>query len=148
MGKIKFTDVEYESAKRMWGYSDEDMNKVIPQLNLSQKRFFQYKDGFHNNKMIMEVVEVKNCPRQAVVGGRIVFSGMGELIPSECTAFPVGGFCTKAVMAMLPFCYMAANKVMAGLSGKDLVPALDFAKCPHGTLEEGISDLCVSRFIL
>ncbi len=144
MEEVKFTDLELETAKRMWGFSDEKMKEMIPKLRPYHKAFFAYKDSFINYQMIMEVVEVKNCPRQAILGGKMVFSAMGELEPSECTAFPVNGYCTLALMAMLPLSYTVSNRVMQGLKGADLTPAMDFLRCPHGMLEDG--DLGYVRF--
>ena len=135
---ITLTEEEIEiGAKALWGLSDEERRTIIPNLTPMQKRFLRCckKGGFFGYKIIQEVVSVKNCPRQAKVGGKIVYNAMGELVPFKSDAFPVTGICTQAVMAMLTQSYLVSDRISGGL---DPDPAgLNLVRCPNFSLEEG-----------
>jgi uncharacterized repeat protein (TIGR04076 family) len=135
---IELTEEEIEiGATRLWELTDEERKAIIPNLTPMQKRFLRSmrKGGFENYRIIQEVVSVKNCPRQAKVGGKIVYNTMGEIRPDDCDAFPVTGYCTQAMMAMLSHSYLISDRVQAGLfPGPE---GIDYVRCPHMAPAEG-----------
>lgn len=135
---IVLTEEELEiAATRLWELSDQERKTILPNLTPMQKRFLRSlnKGGFENYRIMQEVVWAKNCPRQAKVGGKIVYNSMGEIRPDDCDAFPVTGYCTQAMMAMLSHSYLISDRVQAGLfPGPE---GIDYVKCPHMEPEEG-----------
>lgn len=135
---ITLTEEEIErTASKLWGLSDEERKTIMPNLTPMQKRFLrcQSLNGFGNYKIIQEVVSVNNCPRQARIGGKLVYNAMGELTPFESDAFPVTGVCTQAVMAMLTQSHLVSDRVSAGLDPDPV--GLNLVRCPNFSLEEG-----------
>jgi hypothetical protein len=138
MENLELTEEEKElGAKSLWNLSDEERKEIIPNLTPMQKRFLRTmkRGGFSKFRIIQEVISVKNCPRQAKVGGKMVYNTMVELRPDDCDAFPVTGYCTQAMMAMLSHAYLISDRIQAGLNPS---PAgIDYVRCPHSCLEEG-----------
>lgn len=135
---IELTEEEIEiGASRLWKLTDEERKEIIPNLTPMQKRFLRCmrKGGFENYRIIQEVVSVKHCPRQAKVGGKIVYNAMGELRPDDCDAFPVTGYCTQAMMAMLLHSYLVSDRISGGIDPDPV--GLNLVRCPNFDLEEG-----------
>jgi hypothetical protein len=135
---IELTEEEIEiGAKMLWALTDEERKTIIPNLTPMQKRFLRCirKGGFENYRIIQEVVSAKNCPRQAKVGGKIVYNAMGELRPDDCDAFPVTGYCTQAMMAMLLHSYLVSDRISGGLDPDPV--GINFVRCPNLEPAEG-----------
>jgi len=135
---IKLTDEEMEiAAAKLWNLNDEERKAIMPNLTPMQKRFIRtmMKGGFENYRVIQEVVSARNCPRQAKVGGKMVYSAMVEIRPDDCDAFPVTGYCTQAMMAMLNHAYLISDRLQAGLNPDP--EGINYVRCPHMSPAEG-----------
>jgi hypothetical protein len=135
---IELTEEEIEiGAKRLWKLTDKERKEIIPNLTPMQKRFLRCmrKGGFENYRIIQEVISVKHCPRQAKVGGKIVYNAMGELRPDDCDAFPVTGYCTQAMMSMLLHSYLVSDRISGGIDPDPV--GLNLVRCPNFDLAEG-----------
>jgi hypothetical protein len=135
---IVLTDEEIEiGATRLWKLTDAERKQIMPNLTPMQKRFLRCarKGGFENYRIIQEVISVKNCPRQAKVGGKIVYNAMGELRPDDCDAFPVTGYCVQAVMAMLLHAYLVSDRISGGIDPDPI--GLNLVRCPNFAPAEG-----------
>ncbi len=118
MKELELTPKEIERAMDFWGCSAEQRKTLPAKLTPYQKKFIKHLDDFFNYKIIQEVTDVSVCAMRARVGGKIVYSAMGELLTEECTAYPehrdIKGYCPFAVQEMLPLIYTVQDRIMAG----------------------------------
>jgi hypothetical protein len=63
-----------------WGCSQEQRKDLPSKLSSYQKRFIKHLGDFFNYKIVQEVVDVDACALRAKVGGKIIYSAMGDLI--------------------------------------------------------------------
>jgi uncharacterized repeat protein (TIGR04076 family) len=137
--EIELTPQEKEFAiKRLWKLSDEEAKKLIPNLSPFQKKFIKRLPDFGEYKIIQEVVYAKSCPLQAKKGDKIVYSGMGILLPEESSfgARRTGGYCTWMIMAMLGFVYACSDRLTDGID--DISPmGINMSKCMDMEPAEG-----------
>jgi len=142
MKEIELTPEQLEfAAARLWKLSTEERKTILPKLTPMQKRFIRRLPDFGEWKIIQEVVWAKSCPLQAKPGDKIVYSGMGIILPEESSfgTRTTHGYCTWAIMAMLPFVYACSDRLMDGLDvspkGIDLVKCMDMEPAEGGTGE-------------
>jgi uncharacterized repeat protein (TIGR04076 family) len=137
MGEIELTPRELEFAAKLWKLTEEEKKRILPNLRPMQKRFLRSFADFYGWKIIQEVEWAKSCPLQAKPGDKIVYNGMGILLPEESSfgTRTTGGYCTWAIMAMLPFVYTCSDRLMDNL---DLTPrGMDYGKCMEMEPAEG-----------
>jgi uncharacterized repeat protein (TIGR04076 family) len=154
MADIKLTPQEIERAMDFWGCSPEERKTLPSKLTPYQKRFIKHLDDFCNYKIIAEVKWQGHCAMGAKVGGKIVFSALGEIIPEECTAFPPHraglNYCSFAVQEMLPFIHVVQDRIMSGCAnpspmGIDYIKCIDMEPARGGTGEVRFSIYCVKE---
>lgn len=154
MEDIKLTPAEMERAMDFWGCSEEQ-RKVLPsKLTPYQKLFIRHLDEFFNYKIIAEVLSSVHCAMRAEVGGKFVFSAMGEIIPEECIGYPrtkgINGFCSFAMQMMLPYIHVVQDRIMSGCAnpspmGIDHVKCIDTEPARGGTGEVRFQIYCVKE---
>ena len=130
MVDIVLTQDELARAAKIMGWSEEQKKTLPLILTDYQKRFIRHWPDFFKYKIIQEVTWSKHCALQAKPGDKIVYTALGDLLPEECTFGnrPTGGYCSLAVMAMLPFFYTVRDRICTGVD--DPSPAgVDYIKC-------------------
>jgi len=138
MKEIVLTKKEIDFISgQLWELSEAEKKTIIPNLTPMQKRFARLitRGGFDAYRVVAEVVKVSNCPRQAKVGGKMVFNVMGELRPEQCDAFPVTGFCTMAVTAFLDLTVLISDRASGTLHPEPM--SISTFRCPSLPLSEG-----------
>jgi uncharacterized repeat protein (TIGR04076 family) len=133
VGKMKEIDLrpdELEFAGKFWDLTEEEKRNILPKLTGCQKRFFRHFSVYYNYKIIAEVSRAKNCIRNARVGDRMVFNGMGAIMYNESSFH-----CAWATSAVLPVIYSITDRIMDDLEPN--LMGLDYVKCPDMEPEEG-----------
>ncbi len=114
MKEVEVTPEDIQSAKQVYGVSDEQMDK----LSDTQWRMMKSRPGRRGHWMIAEVIEAKNCLAGHKKGDKYVFLASGFLLPEEST---VTNFCLWAMASMLPFDLIVYDRLAEGLD--DPTPA-------------------------
>jgi uncharacterized repeat protein (TIGR04076 family) len=130
MKNIELRPDELDFAVKFWALSKEEKEEILPKLTGCQKRFFRRFTDFYNYKIIAEVVQAKNCIRNAKPGDKMVFGGMGGLIYDESSLH-----CTWAASSMFPVILSITDRIMDGL--EPYIMGIDHVKCPGLEPEEG-----------
>ena len=97
-----------KEAQERYGYTDAQVKR----LKESQTKLINNIVELSNYRLVAEVVESENCGWNAKVGDKIVLSGPGWLLPSECTNKE--NACVFAVSELVPFSYMLYDRVCNG----------------------------------
>jgi uncharacterized repeat protein (TIGR04076 family) len=122
MKDIELTPKELEFAVNLWGLSDEERKKILPNLTPYQKRFIRHWKDFFKYKIIQEVVWSKNCAEGAKPGDKFVYSAMGEFLPDESTFG-----CTFGMQVMLPFMYVVRDRICSGIDPSPM--GIHYVRC-------------------
>lgn len=110
MEELKLTPEELEFASNLWGLTEEEKKKILPNLIPYQKRFIRHWQDFFDYKIIQEVVWAKNCAEVAKPGDKFVYSGMGQFLPEESTFG-----CTFGMQVMLPIMHVVRDRICSGI---------------------------------
>jgi hypothetical protein len=104
-----------KEAQERYGYTDEQ----VKQLKENQIKLINNISKLSNYRLVAEVVESENCGWNAKVGDKIVLSGPGWILPSECTNKE--NTCLFAVSELVPFSMMLYDRVCNGHDPSDML---------------------------
>lgn len=142
--EIKLTPKELERAMGFWGIPESRKQKFAASLTPYQKRYIKHLDDLVNHKIIAEVIYASHCALGAKVGGKLVFSALGEIIPEECNAVRsyagLTGYCSFAVQVLRPYIYAIQDRILSDCEdpspmGIDTVKCIDTEPALGGTGE-------------
>ena len=97
-----------KEAQERYGYTDDQ----VKQLKENQIKLINNISELSNYRLVAEVVESENCGWNAKVGDKIVLSGPGWLLPSECTNKE--NTCLFAVSELVSFSHILYDRVCNG----------------------------------
>ena len=136
--QITLKPEELEFAANLWGFSEEEKETILPNLNSYQKRYIRHWPDFFKYKIIQEVVWAKKCAEMSKEGDQIVYSGIGEFLPDESTFG-----CTFAIQTALPLMHVIQERI---LSGQDPTPVgLNLVRCIDTPPERGGSGATLTK---